>query len=77
MPCTDIASAKKLTSRIKNAVRNKYIAEQREQYNEYRAESRACGYEVETFEEYIGERNLKSEAAEFYSSLTNQQLLDC
>jgi hypothetical protein len=35
----------------------------REEYAEYRAEQRACGYEVESFEEWLGEVDPR-EAAE-------------
>lgn len=37
--------------------------EQREEYESYRAEQRACGYEVESFEEWLGEESPR-EAAE-------------
>lgn len=36
---------------------------QREEYYAYRAEQRACGYEVESFEEWLGEADPR-EAAE-------------
>lgn len=36
---------------------------QRREYDEYRAEQRACGYEVESFKEWLGEVNPR-EAAE-------------
>ncbi len=35
----------------------------RAEYNDYRAEARACGYEVESFEEWLGETSAR-EAAE-------------
>lgn len=38
-------------------------------YGEACAKARACGYEVESFEEYIGERSLRQEREEFYASL--------
>ena len=35
---------------------------QRAEYAEYRAESRACGYEVESFEQWLGETSLRGDA---------------
>lgn len=50
-----MAGAKAAAIRANKAQAARHRAEQREQYNEYRAESRACGYEVESFEEWLGE----------------------
>lgn len=36
--------------------------ELRREYSEYRAEARACGHEVESFEEWAGTTNPKAEA---------------
>lgn len=39
-------------------------AEKRAEYDEYRAEARACGYEVESFEEWMGEVSPRERAEE-------------
>jgi|TARA_E500000081_G_scaffold88516_1_gene89614 hypothetical protein len=71
---TTINEAKAKARHIKYHVRQRFLEQEREAYYNYRSESRACGYEVESFEEYIGDRNLKDEFAEFYASLTEQEL---
>jgi hypothetical protein len=71
-----INEAKAFGAKLKSIHRAKFLEEQRECFSEYAAESRACGYEVETFAEYIGERDLKSEFAEFYAGLSAQELQD-
>lgn len=70
----NIAAAKALNETICRSNRNKFLEQKREEYAEYKAESRACGYEVESFSEFIGESNLKDERSDFYSSLTSEQL---
>jgi hypothetical protein len=37
------------------------LAESIKEYQEYKAESRACGYEVETFQEWLGEGSANAE----------------
>ena len=69
-----INEAKAIASRIKAIHRRKFLGEQRDAYNEYRAESRACGYEVESFEEYIGERNLRAEFEEHYAKMSDMEI---
>jgi len=71
---TTVTEAKAKAKHIKYQLRQRFLEQEREAYYNYRSESRACGYEVESFEEYIGDRNLKNEFAEFYSSLTEQEL---
>lgn len=71
---TTINEARALSERLKAIHRKKFLDEQRESYDLYRAESRACGYEVESFEEFIGERDLKQEFLEYYSSLSSEEL---
>lgn len=50
-----MAGAVAAAKRANAAAAARYRAAQREEYNAYRAEQRACGYEVETFEEWLGE----------------------
>jgi len=69
-----INEAKAVAARLKKIHRAKFLAKQRECYDLYRAESRACGYEVESFEEYIGERNIREEFEEFYAGMSAQEL---
>ena len=69
-----INEAKTLAARLKGIRRKEFLDEQHECYAEYRAESRACGHEVESFEEYIGERDLKAEFAERYAEMSNIEL---
>ena len=69
-----INEAKAVAARLKAIHRKKFLDEQREVYATYRAESRACGYEVESFEEYIGERNLREEFEEMYAEMTEMEL---
>jgi hypothetical protein len=71
---TTINEAKAIAVRLKKIHRAKFLEEQRESYNLYRAESRACGYEVESFEEYIGDRDLREEFEEYYSGLSQMEL---
>ena len=71
---TTINEAKAIAARIKAIHRKKFLDEQREAYYEYRAESRACGYEVESFEEFIGERDLRAEFDEYYAEMTEMEL---
>ena len=53
----DIAGAKSTSRKIEAAQSRKKLEAQTEAYAEYRAEARACGYEVESFAEFIGESN--------------------
>lgn len=53
------AEAKRLARQIDARVRN----EQYEEYRLYAAESRACGYSPESFEEWLGETDPKAEAS--------------
>lgn len=48
----NIAQAKAITAQINAANERRQRNERLEDYREYRSEARACGYEVETFEEY-------------------------
>lgn len=48
----NIAEAKAAAARINAANQNRIRDERLRRYQEYRAEYRACGYEVETFEDY-------------------------
>ena len=69
-----INEAKSISAKIKYHAREKFLDEQRAEYAEYTGESRACGYEVVSFQEYIGERDLKAEFSEFYASLSPEAL---
>jgi hypothetical protein len=71
---TTINEAKAISRQLHSIHRNKYITSQKEEYYEFCAEQKACGYEVVSFEEYIGERNLKDEFVEFYANLSSQEL---
>lgn len=53
----NIAEGKAQSQRINKAQARKLRNEQLEAYAEYRAEARACGYDVESFDEYIGISN--------------------
>ena len=71
---TTINEAKAIAARIKAIHRKQFLDEQREAYYVYRAESRACGYEVVSFEEFIGERDLKAEFEEYYAEMSDMEL---
>ena len=71
-----INEAKAFSVRMKNIIRKKFLDEHRDEYTLHCAESRACGYEVVSWQEYLGERDLKAEFSEFYSSMSDQELLD-
>ena len=58
-----MAGAAEAAKRGYAAQAKRHRAEQRREYDAYRAESRACGYEVEPFEEWLGETTSR-EAAE-------------
>lgn len=47
--------AKEAAQRANRAAAARHRAELRKHYDIYCAESRACGYEVESFEEWLGE----------------------
>lgn len=49
------AGAVAAAKRANAAAAARHRATQREDYNAYRAEQHACGYEVESFEEWLGE----------------------
>lgn len=49
-----MAGAAAAAKRANDAARNRDIAKYRAEYAAYRAEERACGYEPETFEQYLG-----------------------
>jgi predicted phage gp36 major capsid-like protein len=57
-----MAGAKEAAIRANKAQAARHRAEQRQRYDEYRAESRACGYEVESFEEWLGEKSARQAA---------------
>lgn len=61
-----VAAGKRASAAQAARVRN----EAREQYRSYAAESRACGYEVESFEEWNGETSSRAEADNRNSFLT-------
>lgn len=69
-----INEAKAIAARIKAIHEKRWREEQREEYYGYRAEARACGYEVMSFEEFIGDRNLKAEFAEYYAEMSDMEL---
>jgi hypothetical protein len=71
---TTINEAKAIAARIKAIHEKRWREEQREEYYGYRAEARACGYEVMSFEEFIGERDLKAEFAEYYADMSEMEL---
>ena len=50
-----MAGAAAAAKRANAAAAARHRATQRDEYNAYRAEQRACGYEVESFEEWLGE----------------------
>jgi hypothetical protein len=50
-----MAGAREAAIRANQAANARHRAEKRREYDEYRAEQRACGYEVESFEEWMGE----------------------
>lgn len=58
-----MAGAREAAIRANRAAERRYRDAQYEEYRVYRAEQRACGYEVESFEEWLGEVNPR-EAAE-------------
>jgi hypothetical protein len=57
-----MAGAVAAAKRASAAAAARHRAEQYERYREYAAESRACGYEVESFEEWLGEKSLRADA---------------
>jgi len=61
-----VAAAKKASA----AAQARHRAENREDYNLYRAEARACGYEFASFEEWMGETSSKAAAYSRLSFLT-------
>ena len=69
-----INEAKAVSAKLTAIHRAKFLAEEREAYNDFLAENRACGYETVSFEEYIGERDLKAEFAEMYAAMSAQEL---
>ena len=50
-----MAGAVAAAKRANAAAAARHRAAQRQEYDVYRAESRACGFEVESFEEWLGE----------------------
>lgn len=50
-----MAGAAAAAKRANAAAAARHRAEKRDEYREYAAEARACGYEVESFEEWMGE----------------------
>jgi len=50
-----MAGAVAAAKRANAAAAARHRAEQRKEYDAYRAEQRACGCEVESFEEWLGE----------------------
>ena len=64
-----MAAGVEAAKRANRAEAYRYREMKREEYNEYRGEQRACGYEVESFEEWLGEVSPR-EAAE--NGLSNQ-----
>lgn len=50
-----MAGAREAAIRANRAQAARHRAAQYEEYRAYAAESRACGYEVESFEEWLGE----------------------
>lgn len=70
-----MAGAVAAAKRANAAAAARHRAEQRERYDEYRAESRACGYEVESFEEWLGERTAR-QAAEDRMGVAGRSLDD-
>lgn len=57
-----MAGAVEAAKRATAAAARRYRDEQYREYSEYRAESRACGYEVESFEQWLGETSLRGDA---------------
>jgi hypothetical protein len=70
-----MAGAVAAAKRANAAAAARHRAEQFERYREYRAESRACGYEVESFEEWLGEASPR-EAAEARMGVAGRSLGD-
>lgn len=62
-----MAGAVAAAKRGQEAARRRDRDAKYDQYAEYRAEQRACGYEVESFEEWLGEVDPKARAYERYS----------
>lgn len=50
-----LAAGIEAAKRANAAAARRWRDEQYEEYRVYRAEQRACGYEFETFEEWLGE----------------------
>lgn len=48
-----MAGAREAAIRANKAAFARAMADYREEFREYRAESRACGYEVETFDQWL------------------------
>lgn len=60
MHAANPAAARRLAAQIAERARN----EKRAEYAAYRAEARACGYDPESFEEWLGEEDPKAKASE-------------
>lgn len=57
-------------------VARQYEAEMRDRYRFERAEAKACGYEFPSFEEYMGEANVREIADERYEQRYNNGIED-
>jgi hypothetical protein len=64
-----MAGAKAHAEKLARIQKAKARAEQREAYNEYRAEARACGYEPCSFEVWSGEKTAREEAEDRMGSI--------
>jgi len=57
-----MAGAAHAAKKLNAVLAAKHRESQYQDYKEYRAESRACGYEVESFEQWLGESSLRAHA---------------
>lgn len=68
------AEARRFAGKIASAEAARKDRELRDQYDEERAEARACGYEFPSFPVWKGEASAKEEAAERYAGLSFSDL---
>lgn len=62
-----MAGAKAAAERANKAAIARHIATLRQQYNEERAEARACGYEFQSFPEWLGPETCKDAGIRYTS----------
>jgi hypothetical protein len=71
-----MAGAAQAAKRANAAEAARVRAAKRTEYNAYRAESRACGYEVESFEKWMGETTARQLAEDRMGYSSHRSLSD-